>query len=91
MAEEYIALAFGRDNLRGRIYGAILPFNPEEDVVENREIYGRASEGVLDVRYQGSSFDEARKSIEGLEELCEEKLKILVRAINDEYLQGVRN
>ncbi|MBI2043543.1 hypothetical protein HYT25_04090 [Candidatus Pacearchaeota archaeon] len=92
MAEIYIALAFGRNNEGTRTYGAIISFNPKENISESMKIYGRLEKGILDVRYRGSSMEEARKSIKDLQEITEDNFPaILTKTLNQEFMEGYRN
>ena len=68
---EYLAVASGGKYHLGKrmpTYGTIISLDLDEDTTEIMHflrVYEK--EGVLNVRYNGSSLEEARKSIQGLD------------------------
>ena len=66
----YMAIAFGRDHLLKRVYGALIPFDRDE-IADMREFESRAGRGAIDIYYKGPDAARARSAIKHLRQMTD--------------------
>ena len=86
MAENYAAIALGRDSFGNRVYGLYFPLF--DNVMSEEELSDGAETGLFDIKYRGPSLTEAENSLKNLRKISTKELPdILIKAVKDKLAE----